>query len=195
MRKPYCYVDETGIETQGRLFIVTAVILDVEAISASTLACEVAEQMSGKFKAKWKVSKRGSRLEYMRLICEVPELQGKLCHSVFSGIKDYETATQRGVAYMLARTMGDTPYSAHVLIDALNNSQKRGYSVRLRRLGVRTEKVRGIAKEENSPLMRLADALAGFVRDAIEGEKADVLKLYIQALADGTIIKCEHEEK
>jgi hypothetical protein len=42
---------------------------------------------------------------------------------------------------------------------------------RLRHLGVRTRKVRGVRKDESDALIRLADALCGFVRAAIEGQE------------------------
>ena len=37
----------------------------------------------------------------------------------------------------------------------------------LRNLNIRTKKVRG-AREQSDPLMRLADAIAGFLRDFLE---------------------------
>ena len=38
----------------------------------------------------------------------------------------------------------------------------------MRKKGIRTEKVRGL-KDERDEFIRLADAIAGFVRDAQEG--------------------------
>lgn len=193
-QKPYVYVDETGSDTDGKLSIVAAVILDAEMISTATFACEAAERLSGKGKAKWKVSRKELRLEYIRIVCESPELRGKLYYSVFSDVKDYESTTLQGIAYMLASAMNDAPYSAYILIDALHKNKKRGYSSRLHRLGVRTEKVVGIAREENSPLMRLADAVTGFSRDVTEGRKADTLQLYKRVMINGAIIRCGQEK-
>jgi hypothetical protein len=41
----------------------------------------------------------------------------------------------------------------------------------IRTLNILTEKVKNARSEESSELMRLADALCGFVRDAIEGKE------------------------
>jgi len=39
-------------------------------------------------------------------------------------------------------------------------------------LHIRVRKVRGVRKDESDALIRLADALCGFVRGAVEGQEA-----------------------
>ena len=51
----------------------------------------------------------------------------------------------------------------------------------LRKLNIQVRKVRGLADEADA-LIRLADAMAGFIRDCLEGEP-ELLPLYRQALA------------
>jgi hypothetical protein len=58
------------------------------------------------------------------------------------------------------------------LIDGLPRSQQGEIGTRLRRLGIQTKKVRGVREDENDALIRLADALCGFVRTAVEGHDA-----------------------
>lgn len=43
------------------------------------------------------------------------------------------------------------------------------FGASLRRLGIRTRKVRGV-RDEGDCFVRLADAMAGFIRDAREGK-------------------------
>jgi hypothetical protein len=69
---------------------------------------------------------------------------------------------------ILQRTEGS--FSATVLVDGLSNqTEVRHFTHILRSLRITIRKVRGMKDESNS-LIRLADALAGFVRDFIEGQ-------------------------
>jgi hypothetical protein len=61
-------------------------------------------------------------------------------------------------------------YSVTVVVDGLSNkSEVRRFSHVLRSLHIPVRKVRGM-KDESNALIRLADALAGFVRDLIDEE-------------------------
>lgn len=61
------------------------------------------------------------------------------------------------------------PYTATVIIDGLSGADVRKFGRGLRALRVSVRKVRGI-DDERDALVRLADALAGFVRDYVEGQ-------------------------
>jgi hypothetical protein len=71
-------------------------------------------------------------------------------------------------------------YRVTVLIDGLPKSLIPEAGAALRRLRVKTFKVRGVRKEETDALMRLADAVCGFVRAALEG-KPDFVRLFERA--------------
>lgn len=83
---------------------------------------------------------------------------------------------------------------ATVLFDGLPRSQERWVGSRLRRLGVRTRKVRGVRREEADALVRLADALCGFVRKALEGEEA-MKRLFEQGKGEGCLKELEIKRK
>jgi hypothetical protein len=55
-----------------------------------------------------------------------------------------------------------------VLVDGLRRSEVRRFKAGLVRRGVRPHRVRGL-REESDPILRLADAVAGFLRDLTEG--------------------------
>jgi hypothetical protein len=57
-------------------------------------------------------------------------------------------------------------------------------------MGVTAKKVKGVRKEESSALMRLADALCGFVRDAYEGDQ-ECAALHSRAINSGYISQAE----
>ena len=77
-------------------------------------------------------------------------------------------------------------YEATVLIDALPRSLERAVGLRLRRSGIPAKKVRGVKKDENDALVRLADAVCGFVRTALE-QRSSMRPLLEQSLNLGVL--------
>lgn len=85
---------------------------------------------------------------------------------------------------VLQRAKGD--YKVTVYVDGLRKgSEVREFTHGVRRLHIRVKKVRG-GREQSDPLLRLADAMAGFIRDALEGH-AYAQDLYRRAIAQGMI--------
>jgi len=72
------------------------------------------------------------------------------------------------------------------LIDGLPRAHELQARQHLTRLGVHAKKVRGVKKDENDALIRLADALCGFVRGAIEGQP-EMKELFDQAIKSGSV--------
>jgi hypothetical protein len=60
---------------------------------------------------------------------------------------------------------------------------------RLHKFGVAVHKVQGVRKDENNSLVRLADAVAGFVRDALDGDSAAIVALLKDAETSGVLIE------
>ena len=73
-----------------------------------------------------------------------------------------------------------------VFIDGLSRSSERGVGLLLRRSGLPIQMVRGL-NDESEPLIRLADAVCGFVRGAIEGN-TDMRTLLDEVLRTGVVI-------
>ena len=67
-------------------------------------------------------------------------------------------------------TKATTTYTATVTVDGLTGGEVQRFKQRLRQWQINVHKVRG-ARDESSPLIRLADAFAGFIRDYIEGQQ------------------------
>jgi hypothetical protein len=61
-------------------------------------------------------------------------------------------------------------YKVTVLVDGLKRTERRSFTQELRAARVNPYKVRGVLKEENNAMIRLADAICGLVRDAGEGQ-------------------------
>lgn len=168
-KKLYCYIDETGQDTGGKLFIVAVVITETNRDQIVKQLEEI-EKSSAKGKVKWIKAKPEANRLYIKFVLETDIFRGKLFYSKYRQTVDYVPLTILSAAKAIL-AFADNKYKAVVLIDGLPKTRQRWFGSQLRRLHVSTEKVRGIRKEENDSLMRLADAVAGFVRAAAENPK------------------------
>lgn len=166
----YCYVDETGQDTQGDLFVASVVITGQDRNQMLEL-CEKIEQKTGKGRMKWIKTDYARRLAYIHRILQEPAFKGKLNFAVYCNSRDYLPLTVLTIARAIVACEERT-YKATVLIDGLSRSQERWIGSELRHLHIQIRKVRGVRKDENDALIRLADALCGFVRAAWEGQSA-----------------------
>jgi len=187
--KLYCYVDESGQHTRGKLFVVAVVIL-VGDRAAPGAAIAAAEGASGKGKVKWAKADHERRRRFVELIAREGDLRHALYGKVFRGAgRRYQSLIALTVAEALhlhARHHGFAEYKATVIIDGLTRTEERAVGGELRRLGTRTRKVRG-ARDENEVAIRLADALAGLLR-AAEGGDGTARRLRGQLAAAGLLV-------
>jgi len=186
--KLYAYVDESGLETEGRLFIVAIAVINGNPQNAIKL-CEEIETISGKGKVKWGKAKHAQRMDYLRRVFSAPELRGRVCYAIFRGTKDFDTSTIEGITLAIHHFAIAPKYSATIYIDALSKSKRHEYGARLRKAGIQTHKVQGIGKDESNALIRLTDAIAGFVRDAIDGGSIEIVDLFKQAGKTNALIE------
>ncbi len=129
---------------------------------------ELIEQQSGKGHVKWSAAAAASKLAYLQAVLALPRLTGALRYALYQHVTQYFGPTVITVARAITLT-APPAYKATVFVDGLPKSHTRRFAAQLRQLGVRTEKVRSVRKEETTALLRLADALCGFVRAALAG--------------------------
>jgi hypothetical protein len=152
--------------------------------------CETYERASGKQKTKWGRARHEQRLRYLRLVFADGRFQECLRFVVYGNVGGkFDEATVKAVARAVLWKKPQQPYIASIYVDGLSKDKRRDYTGRLREQGVSIYQVRGVAKDENSPLTRLADALAGFVRDAIGDEDGEAKQLLERAKHDGDVIE------
>lgn len=184
IQKIYCYVDETGQDTQGDLFIVSVVVTELDRDKIIS-HLEKIEKSTGKGRRKWSQTKNRQRHEYIDNILNLAILKGKLNYAIYRQTTDYLARTILTVARAI--TACSIPeYKAVIFMDGLPKSQVKWFGSELRHLKIRTEKVRGVRKEENDAIARLADAVCGFVRKAVGGKK-ELKNLLRKAKSTGSI--------
>ena len=182
--KLFLFVDESGQDTKGLLFIVGIVAVK-DNYEPYKITCEAAEQASGKDIAKWSESALRIKLDYIGRILHDPLFKGCLSFCLFHDTKNYPKATIETISKTLIK-MGLQGNNAIVYIDALPKSLQSEISLGLRRLGTPAEKVRGIRRDENDSLIRLADSVCGLVRMAHLGNQ-DMQEMLDWAIRVGII--------
>lgn len=187
-QKLYCYVDETGQDTKGDIFIVSVVLTGNERDKLLNF-CEEIEEKSGKGKFKWGKAEPKRRLDYLRRIFSSKSFKWKLRYSIYKEQVNYDMATIVGIAKAVHFKEPSRGYTASIYIDGLHKTKRHKYGSELRKLGVHTRKVQGVAKDENNSLTRLADAIAGFVRDALTEEDGETQKLFHKTVKDESLVE------
>ena len=186
--KLYCYVDETGQDTNGRLFIVAVIITsDQREVLRSIL--QHIERSSKKRQLKWTNTAKGQRTAYVQAIIENPLFKGLLHYSRYTDTKTYVDLTILSVAKAIHSIIDKTerPYEANIFVDGLKRSEQRRFAAGVRKLGVKIRKARGL-RDQSDEFIRLADAVAGFTRDALENDTS-MRKLLKTVLKSGLLVE------
>lgn len=166
--KLYCYVDETGQDTKGSLFLVAIVIKEITDLFILEKKLEEIEKKTGKKLSKWKKTRQVIKKEYLKALIQVKDLKNSIYYSVYSDSKEYSKLTALTIAKtVLAKE--NKSYTVTIIIDGLNNREREIVRNELKKLKIKYRKIRGL-KDEQSAFLRLADAMAGFLRDAREHE-------------------------
>ncbi|MBM4402212.1 MAG: hypothetical protein FJ044_03140 [Candidatus Cloacimonetes bacterium] len=176
MQRLFVYIDETGQDTLGELFLVSVIITQNDRDNIRKRLEEI-ECVTKKGRRKWLKTREKQKVAYIRRILKVSGLKGSIYYAEYHQTTDYLPCTVLTTARAIT-LYAKEKYKASVFVDGLPKTQTKWFGAELRHLRVRTEKVRGVRKESADVFMRLADAIAGFVRDAIFGNRsaADLLE-------------------
>jgi hypothetical protein len=187
-REPHklsCFVDETGQDTKGELFIVAAIVTPSD-YDDLEVALEHIEEQSGKGRMKWSGARDAARLAYISRVLTLDTLNAKLAYGLFRFTKEYADCTIETIA--AAASLYSAKARLTVFVDGLPQSQVRRFGSELRQRGISVRKVRGVRKEDSSSLMRLADAVCGFARAALSN-RSDLATMLRQAKLRGVVVE------
>lgn len=178
MQKLYCYIDESGQDTGGKLFLVSVVITDSQKEKLRR-QLEKIEQISKKKRRKWMKSTIVQRKKYIEAIIANKDFINIVSYSKYRDSRAYVDLTILTTAKaLLDKTK--TAYEATIIVDGLKRTERHRFAAGLRKLKVKVRKVRGI-KDQADEFIRLADAIVGLVRDSLEDSKK-MKPLYKKAL-------------
>jgi hypothetical protein len=166
----YAYVDESGQDTKGFVFVVSVLILEDEVDNI----CEELKHLeaeSGKKNTKWNKASHEFRKAYVDGISKMKKLKGRIFFEMFSDTKKYIELTSFATAKAILRKSGNENYKVTVFVDGFRKKEIEIFSRGLRDLNIRTRKIRGVKKDENNAFIRLVDTVCGLVRDSNDGDE------------------------
>jgi len=164
-KKLYAYVDESGQDTKGLIFIVSVLILEKEREEISK-ELEKIENDSGKKNMKWNKSRHEFRKAYIEKLFKMEKIKGRIFFDIFSDTKKYIELTSYATAKAILKKSGNNEYKVTIFVDGFKKKEIDIFSRGLRDLKIRTKKIRGVKKDENNAFIRLVDAICGLIRDS-----------------------------
>jgi len=180
MPKLYCYVDETGQDTQGAFFLVALVLVGQER-EALRRQLRSIERRSGKTTHKWTRATLKQKQAYLAELVATDAFRGKILYRGFSQTTDYLACLIEAIAQGISRK-ARTSYKATVFIDGLGRGERHRVGAGLRRGGPDRE---GPGPEGRAGRVHPPGGCdSGLCRDAQEG-KAYAQPLYRRALRAG----------
>lgn len=193
-RSFYVFVDESGQDTLGKLFIVSCVIIekfDDNTLETLRVTMNEIETDSRKGVLKWSKAKFEYCVDYARRLFQEAIFKGCLYYGSHTNSLDYPKLTFQTIAETIAACTGENDYTVKVYIDGLRQSEIRRVAVALREYGIRirSDDIRGL-NDEDDPLMRLADAVCGIIRDGDDG-KLEIARLMNKGLREGYLMQLE----
>jgi hypothetical protein len=186
MQKINVYADETGQDTQGGFFLVAVVIVPADAVQHFEHCELVSEKESGRSARKWRSSNKKSRTAYLGCLLK-QDLRGlRVRIRSYRNRKDYTTMTAETIAAAIQSLIAENgPRKATIMIDGMNDAEIERVRRTLKASSIRYRKIRG-PRDEGSPMIRVADSLAGMARMAAGGDAE--AQYYEDALANKGIL-------
>ena len=171
MKNLCCFVDETGIDTEGKFFLVVCILIDQRDQEAIEQKLEELEKTTRKGDYKWTRAAFDRKEQFLEKLATFRELKACIFFAVYHETKEYTTLTALTIAKaVLARTeRSEEDYQANIIVDALSRSDAQKVRNQLKLLRIHYRVIKGL-KDEQSALLRLADSMAGFLRDCQEGK-------------------------
>ncbi len=124
----------------------------------------------------------------MKGVLTYSEFQGKLYYAQYANTVEYVQLTRQTAALVIEAHAKGEECSTIVYVDGLTKDGARLFNNYLRQdKHISRCKVQG-RTDDNDCLIRLADSLAGFVRDSLDGRKPHK-QLWEKALREGWIIE------
>ena len=121
-QKLYCYVDETGQDTQGALFVVSVAVTKEDREDLRELLAKL-EKTTGKGKTKWVRTRKEFKIAYLEKILTQKDFRHKIFFSLSKETKTYREITLITIASAITASKDVENYEALVFIDGLQKSE------------------------------------------------------------------------
>jgi len=132
---------------------------------------EELEKTTRKGNYKWTRAAFDRKELFLEKLTAFRELKGCIFYAVYHETKEYTTLTALTIAKaVLAKTnRSEEDYQVNIIVDVLSRSDAQKVRNQLKLLKIHYRVIKGL-KDEQSTFLRLADSMAGFLRDCQEGK-------------------------
>jgi len=131
-QKIYCYVNETGQDTEGMLFLVSIIITDNERDILREKLKEI-ERSSGKRTKRRTEAGRRQQEAYIKQVINSKDFIGRIYYSYYQNTKAYIDLTILSTAKAV-HDKAKKPYEATVFVDGLRRPERLYFGTGLRKL-------------------------------------------------------------
>lgn len=180
----YCFVDETGQDTEGKLFLVVVVIIKQDTIDLLETKLLQVEKDTAKNILKWTKTVFEIKKNYIQLIANLPNIKNTVYYSVYTDTKEYPSLTTLTIAKAI-NNCHITNTKSTVIIDGLRKQEIQKVRIELKQLHIPYKIIKGL-KDEQSVFLRFADSIAGLLRDS--EEKQHYTKMLVPQLVQKKIV-------
>lgn len=167
MSTVFVYADESGQDDRALFFGVSIVMLSAIYRDKLLIELENIEVSTKKRNRKWHGSYPAYRRAYIESISDLGVLRDKIFYKKYPKENKYLDFTVDAIACALRHSR---PERIVIYMDGLPKGSIPKFKRQLKPSIKAPAKVRGVRKDENNSLIRLADAICGVVRDAYEGD-------------------------
>lgn len=164
-----CYVDESGRIKKDPGLIVACFVTGLPESECRERLLKI-EFDSKKGARKHHKTNRSRIKAFLDLFRRDKDFGGSIKYSCFQEGSNIHESTIEALSRALARSKLPNNYKLFLYIDALSKTQKTRYKAGIRARGFGVHKIRGVKKDENNPMIRVADTFAGFIADAYDDD-------------------------
>src|SRR3989344_5845088 len=148
-QKLYAYVDESGQDTRGRMFVGGIVVLEQEREKIGQ-ELERIEEQSGKRIKKWHKASHDHRIAYFEDITRSRVFHDTLFFEIFTESRKYIEMTSYATAKAILKKASGDNYTATIFIDGFRKREIEVFTHGLRDLHIKRRKVRGVKKRKSA---------------------------------------------
>ncbi|MDD5433643.1 MAG: DUF3800 domain-containing protein [Candidatus Pacebacteria bacterium] len=171
MQKLYCYIDETGQDTQSEVFVVVAVVSEQEQNKLREELINI-EQLARTGHRKWHKSKPERRLKYLEMILAKKIGKEEVFFASYQKPLPYFLPILETIERAI-KLKAKGRYQATICVDGIDKKKAQELTNALHLREVKTSFIKG-KRDEAEPLIRLADMWAGCIRAVFLKRKKEI---------------------
>lgn len=177
------YTDESGQDTQGKLFVVVSVVINPDLLEKLETRLLCIEKKSRK-RRKWTYSNISRRVDFCQLILTEDLFHSfRIYYSVFRNKLNYSQLISSHIARSTAKVGKATDHQVKIFLDSMDKKTISTIAHEIKKYDIDFKKIKGL-NEESNVFIRLADCMCGLIRDVENKDCPGVYKKIFKHLEE-----------